>query len=627
MKIKKIKISNFKGIGVLEQMFDNNLTQIRGATGSSKTSILDAIKWCLGYPLKNWEPKYLKTQQTIKDIVTKVELTLENGGIEYILTRTGEQQYKTSIETGAKLFTGYEYKYYFDSPADCKLKTYTEKIAELFKVDYDKLIYLLDTKLLLDDGTTKGQANWAIRRKWLYELLDIDNKTASLAEKENYNLIADELKKGKTEIDIQKMLNAEKKGISDKQTENRIIIEAKTAEMAEWANIDYESIKARKESINTEIEKLQLQNKEIQVNTLLIDKEQELEAIRAELAYENEKVASQNYDLHCKIMELEYKLANANKEIELCNQKIENINSEIEECEITKKGYKEEEFDSTQEICPTCQQVLPSAKIEQLKADFEKRKIEEIKNIEFKAENLAIEERDATVRLNTLTEGVKALETELNALKEIHIDDTECLKLKKQLEEKQNEVQNVPKLNIDNTINEKITMLKNEYDNCIRELVKQEQLEKIKNEIQNLKNSSVELAEQDSQRVLKQNQLKAYIEEKVAFVSQEINSHFEGITWQLFTENSDMAENKYEQTCFPVYNSGYYSSSTGEKIFICQKVNDGLQKLLNIDLWQFIDERQSTTLELESVHQRIELITDANQNFNCVKIESMYGEN
>ena len=32
------------------------------------------------------------------------------------------------------------------------------------------------------------------------------------------------------------------------------------------------------------------------------------------------------------------------------------------------------------------------------------------------------------------------------------------------------------------------------------------------------------------------NQLRAYIEEKVAFVSTEINSHFDGITWQLFTK-------------------------------------------------------------------------------------------
>ena len=625
INIKKISITNFKGVASFEMDFDPKLTQIKGPSGSSKTTILDAIKWCLGYPIKNWEPTTSQDRVKVPDIITDIELTLECNGSQYVIKRTAEQSFKTSAETGAKLFTGYEYAYSFDGVA-CKAKDFQVRVADLFEVQYDKLLWMLDTKIFLDDT----QTNWADRRKWLYQLLDIDNKTENLANKKEYELIAEDLKKGKSEIDIQKMLNAEKKGISDDQTRNKVIIDSKVKEMTELANIDFGGIEKRKTELNTEISTLQAQSKQGQTNTLLATKQRELEQIRTKFMEVSISIKEQEQKLDYQKRELDGQIngvAGIKSDIYFCQNKIKKLDSELEDCKFETEEVQSQKFDQEKTTCPTCKQTLPLEKIEELKASFEKDKEKRLANINSKAENNAIERQNTESRINTLTNKLNSLNGDLNALNEVVVDKTQITALEKELADKQIEIDNLPKLDIDNTINEKINTLKIEYENCIRELVKKDQLAKIKTEIQELKDNSKELAQKDASRIARQNQLRAYIEEKVAFVSTEINSHFDGITWQLFTKNSDMAENLYEQNCFTVYNgSTFVGNSTGEKIFVCNKVNEGLQKLLGINIFVFVDEKQSSTIPYETDKQVVELITSTNQNFKNVKISDVFGK-
>jgi hypothetical protein len=67
-------------------------------------------------------------------------------------------------------------------------------------------------------------------------------------------------------------------------------------------------------------------------------------------------------------------------------------------------------------------------------------------------------------------------------------------------------------------------------------------------------------------------------------------------------------------------------NSTGEKIFVCNKVNEGLQKLLGINIFVFVDEKQSSTIPYETDKQVVELITSTEQNFKNVKISDVFGK-
>ena len=47
IRIVKLELTNFKCFTHKEFTFDNNVTTIRGRNGAGKTTVADAILWCL----------------------------------------------------------------------------------------------------------------------------------------------------------------------------------------------------------------------------------------------------------------------------------------------------------------------------------------------------------------------------------------------------------------------------------------------------------------------------------------------------------------------------------------------------------------------------------------------------
>ena len=89
---------------------------------------------------------------------------------------------------------------------------------------------------------------------------------------------------------------------------------------------------------------------------------------------------------------------------------------------------------------------------------------------------------------------------------------------------------------------EKIKQLNADYDECVRELTNKDQMTKIQNQIDVLKARSRELAVQDQNRILKQDQLFAYIKKKIELVNNTVNQNFEGVKFIFFTPLTSNAE-------------------------------------------------------------------------------------
>ena len=151
---------------------------------------------------------------------------------------------------------------------------------------------------------------------------------------------------------------------------------------------------------------------------------------------------------------------------------------------------------------------------------------------------------------------------------------------------------------------------------------------KIQNQIDVLKARSRELAVQDQNRILKQDQLFAYIKKKIELVNNTVNQNFEGVKFIFFTPLTSNAEKPYEITCTVSYEGvKYQKCSTGQKILANCRVFDGITKLLNLDMFKFVDERQSTTLNLGLSGQVIEMVTSDDKekcNFRPVQIRDLY---
>ena len=100
VKLKKIKINNFKGIASFEMDFDPAYNNICGANGSGKTTIEDAFRWCLfGTNSKDEAIFEIKTidHETGKPIPRRnvdVVVTLDIDGIVYEINRKLIEKYK-----------------------------------------------------------------------------------------------------------------------------------------------------------------------------------------------------------------------------------------------------------------------------------------------------------------------------------------------------------------------------------------------------------------------------------------------------------------------------------------------------------------------------------------------------
>ena len=87
MKFKKITIENFKSIGsnpITVNLDFNNTTLLLGYNGAGKTSIFEAIVWCIYGVTK------LKADNVVNKTVgenAKVELEFEENNKSYVITR------------------------------------------------------------------------------------------------------------------------------------------------------------------------------------------------------------------------------------------------------------------------------------------------------------------------------------------------------------------------------------------------------------------------------------------------------------------------------------------------------------------------------------------------------------
>lgn len=93
----EVKIKNFRCIKKKNYIFDNGITLIKGNSGIGKSTIFDAIRWCLYGQIKNIYP--------FNDKVKETKITLKLGNIKLCRTKPPEM---IVVKIGDDLFSGNE---------------------------------------------------------------------------------------------------------------------------------------------------------------------------------------------------------------------------------------------------------------------------------------------------------------------------------------------------------------------------------------------------------------------------------------------------------------------------------------------------------------------------------------
>lgn len=619
MKIKKVRLKNFKGWANLEFDFGtNNKAVLYGKSGSGKSSILEAFKFVLGLNSKEPYPQ-IEDEQTgglnfIKDLEVVVEFVLDKNGVEYNLKRTAIQKYKTNKETGEKEWAGWEANNFEIDGVAMNSTLYKENIAQLFGVaKYEYLDFLIDSFYF---NTDTAKWNWKNRQQILYKVMQVDSALEELKNDDRFILIKEHLDKNRTTTEILKIINAEKKIINENREKNEILLNEKTNELLEY-NIDFEALYKQKEQLEKDIE---TENQLLAVQTnesIILEIKKQIQDIQNQIVKHN--------------IEYNNKRNNAMLDLQKHKNTLENIRVAIsrEESELARLSKEWKELNSKEwlgdTICPTCKRALEEHLINEAKSHFEKEKntkLEELKDEILKLRDSVSKNKEL---YTTKLVQVNSLENEVLQIK----PSEEVESLQSQLQDLTNRLNaiNTENVGIDYT---KINRLKEELRQVNEKLAFKTVKENIQRRIAELKQEQIDLTNKEILNAKTRRVFEEYTLAIIDKVNHTVNAGFDGISWLLFDTHTANAENAISETCELLYKGTPYSAlSSGERVQANFLTVKGLQDNFGVNLPIFVDEVAiSTGFNREANQQIIELKTTEGDdtNLNGLKIRDVYGK-
>lgn len=561
MKIKQIKIKNFKSIGgkiVTINLQDNGLHLIRGISGVGKTLLLSAITFGLfgkSSDFKGSSKTTIPLNNLINDINKKellVELELDNG---YVIKRGLKPNIFEIIKDGKDL-------------AEYSSKTIDQEFLEKNVLNEMNIDVFLNTIYLSNKPASVPFVYMSNtqRKEYIEKILDLtiiqflnDNlKIKISANKMEINSLETEKRINKEYLEKEKDKYELELSEYESNLEKRKRQETETKETLQQIEQDILKLQNKKQEIQSEIESLEKQNKIteeefINNNTLIenlqIQKDEELSFNKEKL----KQLSTQDYSLY------EEKIKNKSNDIEYLekttmeslNKKFDNSllekvyislqekmelkNSLIEKSDKAKALKQKLEMEletflsnkSRYGNCGDCSKL--SYIIGSFDVDETKQKIEKLKNaledfqqklntLDNSLNELIVEKQNLE---NKKSEFEKLLKEESLNLASIELKKNELKLLKEELESKKNrnsvELNELKKVlkEIEHKYKEKISNLYKEYINDINQKIKDKEssITLLDEKVNSLKDKEMYLRKvQDNQPELKKPD-KKYLEE------------------------------------------------------------------------------------------------------------------
>lgn len=593
------KLTNFKGIASSNFAFNGENTEIVADVMQGKSTIKDAYLWCLGLEIDNFYPCD-KNNQLIDGLETRVELTLDIDGIEYKLSRSAKIKYKN------KQFDGFKKDIFEFDGVPCTATDYKAKLCDLLGVgDFDTLKYLTVLNHF-NEGV-----HWKDRRALIYSLFVDSQAIDGLKDDEKYDLIANELKKGKSSADISTMLNSENNRLVDSKRKNEILLADKQSELAGFANIDYASIETELASVESEI----IAEEE---RISAINQADDKRALARKIKSLEEQLNYGRYDARQTVGKLSQDVYYLQKECAQLKRNGELSEKEIEEETNFYKTIKAKQFNKELTICPECGRPLDEQDAQKVRADWEENHEKRLQGI-----------KDRVLRLKKEYETIK--EEYTNKLAELETAKQELADYKPnpRIAELETEIATL-QAELGKTANNEIDTshldkLKSRRNFLIVELGKKDSHEKLKAKIESLYAEQRELVNAEIVLAKKRQQLEQYTLDIISLVNDSINSHFDGVKFKLFEELTATASKSIKETLVCLNNGIDYSSqSTGQKANSNCIIVSTLQERLGTRLPIWLDDASILNLKETPKSQCIFLLNEKGKKLDCTRIDEIY---
>lgn len=608
--LKKVVLENFMCYAHAEFDF-YAITKITAKNGKGKSTIATAYLWCLfncDYELKdNPVVRREVDGKSVDDMDTSVELTLDVNGKEVAMK-------KVQVRTYNKDKTGYkdDNSYYInDVRKNLKdFNTYLDVDMNVFKMCSNVNAFLNQKPAemreylfgLVGDVTdldiASQEAELAelvpLLEKYTTEELSAMNKATKTKIAKDLPILDGQIKEKERDIqlkqaidvsDLELQKNSLKEQIADcvaKQTDNDKLI------------AEYD--KASSDILNLKFELSDMSRKANEEN---VKARREIE----------DKISDKQF----LVRQTEKTIADIEKNIEYQQNTIDSINKNLQDIRNEWKAENERKFNETSLICSYCGQEYPEDKKEQLRADFDSHKAEELKLITNNG-NLFKDKLDKNKKI------LKDLQKELPQHKEsLEMLNTAIVDLKKQLSELPQE--------IDVTATEEYKALEQQIAEKEQAMHKANDISAVKAELkaqetalrQQLAECESQIAKSDTaadeQRLeeLKQTRIDSEQNktnaEKILDLLDEldkvkneplteaVNSHFGLAKWQLF----EYAKNgNYKSCCIPTVDGKSIlttMSNKGNRILGRVDICNSIQKISGISVPIILDDSESLSTD------------------------------
>jgi DNA repair exonuclease SbcCD ATPase subunit len=431
MVIKKIKISQFKGIHALEFELGQT-TRISGRNGSGKTTILDAIYWCLfGKNLEDAKDFGVKPYGS-RNAEPTVELTIDVNGKQFKLRRTLKEKWTRVRGANELTLTGHETEYAVDDVivSATQFNAFAEDITggeQLFKV-------------LSSPKYFSNYFNVKERRKMLAEALELAQIEQAL--KKQYELPEDVEGLANT-------VRAKKARLKDDLQQFPIRIAELEHSILEVP--EHQKLLDEKQQLQAWLLELNLQEKAIAVhseqlmqeyNRKLQEVEKQRQAIRKQfIELENRKtLAITKYQEDLAVF------THAQRQFEELQSQLERYTLEknqlVSELESLRKEFLQVGNEIYQPItggkCQYCGQPLPAEKLDEqnqkMQLEFNESKRRRLAQIEERGKLVRKQADDLEARLASITSHLNELASKIKQPQEPVFDERKKLELQQQLE-------------------------------------------------------------------------------------------------------------------------------------------------------------------------------------------------
>lgn len=632
IKIKGLKLENFKCHGCLNLHFNGGSATIYGDNATGKTSVYDAFVWLLfgkdsqGIGEKNMEIKPLNASGEVKDhqAITEVEAVLLVDGEEVSLRRSYREVWSTKRGSTEASYDGNTSDYYVDG-VPCKKNAFDERVQTIVPED--------TFRTLTSVSYFPGALPWQKRREILFQIAGVADDRMILETDGRFAPLLEAMGKASLD-DCKRRLLSEKKGYLGTRDEIPARISECQKTVADLADLDFDGARAELELLSARKDALAGQLIAIDRSSAAESKRNELDRARLELQKlemdnaafrrEQESARPDTAGIKQTIAGLRRQQGLAQASNRSIHDDIVRYDQRISECRERWKQANGETFSGA--VCPTCGQNLPADQQAAARERFETSRQKRLKEAIADADRWKRERENAEKRISENDAMLSQTELDIKALEDQLLNAQSATSSVQDMDgfaEKAASMQawisqldgELDALNRDanaagREIREQIASVDGQIRKAMEVISRQSTLEYAQSRIGKLREDAAAATEklQAVEKLLFL--MEEFTRYKTSFVEDTVNSLFRLARFRLFRVQ---ANGGVEERCDVTYGGvPYLGLNSGMRINVGIDIINTLSHAYGVRVPLFIDNAESVTRLEEAETQLIRLVVSEN---------------